>query len=285
MNHPFSKPQFAPNFGTKFGRIALTFTMCVILFLMVGPFLWMLTTSFKTPEGILASPPTILPSPLSWQHFDKLFDELSFVRHFINSIIVTVSVTVISLFLNALGGYAFAKFEFPMKNTLFIALILTMMVPMQVAMLPAFLILKELSLLNTLLGLIIPGATSVFGIFLMRQYMFTIPSALMESGRLDGCSEFRIFWSIMLPQCKSVISALGLFTFMGVWQDFLFPLIILHDESKQTLPVALATLSGQHATDWGLLMAGAIVTTLPIAILFLFAQRRFIEGIAMSGIK
>lgn len=268
-----------------FSTIVLSIIMAVIFLLMVGPFLWMLTTSFKTPEGILATPPTILPNPSTWQHFEKLFAELSFFRHFFNSIVVTISVTAISLFLNALGGYAFAKFEFPLKNVLFIALLLTMMVPMQVTMLPAFLILKELGLLNTLLGIIIPGASSVFGIFLMRQYMFSIPAALMESGRLDGCGEFRIFWSIILPQCKPVLSALGLFTFMGAWQDFLFPLIILHDESKHTLPVALATLSGQHATDWGLLMAGAIVTILPIALLFLFAQRRFIEGITLSGMK
>ena len=271
--------------SAKLATLVLILIMGTVFFLMVGPFLWMLTTSFKTTDDILASPPTILPNPLTWQHFDKLFAELSFVRHFINSIVVTVSVTAISLFFNALGGYTFAKFDFPLKNVIFFALIMTMMVPMQVAMLPAFLILKEFGLLNTLLGLIIPGASSVFGIFLMRQFIFSIPSALMESGRLDGCGEFRIFWLIILPQCKPVLAALGLFTFMGAWQDFLFPLIILHDESKYTLPVALATLSGQHATDWGLLMAGAIVTILPIALLFLFAQRRFVEGIAMSGMK
>jgi multiple sugar transport system permease protein len=265
--------------------IALTLVMSVLCFLMIGPFLLMLITAFKTPGDILASPPTLLPVPATWEHFDRLFAELSFFRHFINSMIVTASISVISLFLNALGGYTFAKFEFPLKNALFLALIMTMMIPMQVAMLPTFLILKELGLLNTLIGLIIPGASSVFGIFLMRQYMYSIPGALMESGRLDGCGEFRIFWSIILPQCKPVLSALGLFTFMAAWQDFLFPLIILHDEKQYTLPVALATLSGQYATDWGLLMAGAIVTVLPIAALFLIAQRRFIEGITLSGMK
>ncbi|MCC5875417.1 MAG: carbohydrate ABC transporter permease [Candidatus Sumerlaeia bacterium] len=265
--------------------IPMVILMTIVLLIMVGPFLWMLTTSLKTSEDIVASPPTLLPSPLTWTHFQQLFQELDFFRHLVNSVIVTLGVTVISLFLNSLGGYAFAKFNFPLRNILFAALVMTMMVPMQVTMLPGFLILKELGLLNSLLGLIIPGASSVFGIFLMRQYMFTIPNALMESGRLDGCGEFRIFWSIILPQCKPVLAALGLFTFMGAWQDFLFPLIILHDESKYTLPVALATLSGQHATDWGLLMAGAIVTILPIAIVFIFTQRRFVEGITMSGMK
>lgn len=286
MNTPSTtlKPQAAPVDVYVFPAM-LTIIMTVVLLLMVGPFLWMLTTSFKTNEAILATPPTLLPNPLTWEHFNRLFVELSFVRHLVNSMVVTVSITVISLLLNALGGYTFAKFDFPFKNAIFIGLILTMMVPMQVTMLPAFLILKEAGLLNSLLGLILPGASSVFGIFLMRQFIYSIPNALMESGRLDGCSELRIFWSIILPQCKPVLAALGLFTFMGAWQDFLFPLIILHDESKYTLPVALATLSGQHATDWGLLMAGAIVTILPIVIIFVFTQKKFVEGITMSGMK
>lgn len=259
--------------------------MSIVAAAMIGPFLWMLTTSLKTSPEIMRTPPTVFPSPVTWEHFSRLFTELYFVRNFFNSLVVTISITAVSLFFNSLGGYTFAKFDFPLKRTLFLLLLLTMMVPMQVTMLPAFLILKNAGLLNSYLGLIIPAATSVFGIFLMRQFMYAIPNALIESGRLDGCSEFRIFWSIVLPQVRPAIAALGIFTFMGAWQDFLFPLIVLHDERMYTLPVALATLSGQHATDWGLLMAGSLIVILPIALIFIFTQRRFVEGITLTGMK
>lgn len=257
----------------------------VVVVLMIGPFFWMFTTSLKTPDGILRTPPTLFPDPLTLQHFDRLFTELSFFRNFINSVIVTVCITVVSLFFNALGGYTFAKFDFPLKNMLFMLLLLTMMVPMQVTMLPVFLILKNVGLLNSYLGLILPAMTSIFGIFLMRQFIFSVPNALIESGRLDGCGEFRIFLQIVLPQCQPILAALGIFTFMAAWQDFLFPLIILHEESMYTLPVALATLSGQHATDWGLLMAGSVIVILPIAAVFILMQRRFVEGVTMTGMK
>lgn len=264
-------------------RVAPAAFLLAATALMIGPFVWMVSTSLKPPEEF--GSPSLIPSRPTLEHFGRLFEEMAFARSLLNSIIVTLSVTAISLFLNALAGYAFAKFEFPLKRWIFAALIITLMIPLQVTMLPSFLILKEAGLLNTRLGLILPGASSVFGIFLMRQFLYSIPDAYLESARIDGCGEFRIFVQIVLPQCQPVLAALGIFTFMGAWQDFLFPLIILHDERMYTLPVALANLNGQHATDWGMLMAGSLVVIAPIAAVFLAMQRRFVEGVTLSGIK
>jgi len=160
-----------------------------------------------------------------------------------------------------------------------------MMIPGQMTMMPVFLLLKSLGLLNSYAGLIIPAATSAFGIFLMRQFISTIPDDLIESARMDGCSEFRIYWQIILPLCKPVLAALGIFTFMGSWNAFLWPLIVMIKESMYTLPVALANLNSQYATEYGLLMSGAVVVVVPILIVFFLAQKYVIEGIATSGLK
>jgi multiple sugar transport system permease protein len=251
----------------------------------IVPFAWTLLTSIQTDEAIHAWPPQWIPKRVVWEHYRELFSRMDFARIFLNSAIVTVGVTAVSLFLNSLGGYVFAKFRFPFRDRLFVLLLITMMVPMQVTMIPVFLILKSLGLLNSYLGLILPGGVSVFGIFLMRQFMLSIPDSYIESGRIDGCSEFRIYRSIVLPLCVPALTALGIFTFTGVWSDFLMPLIVLHRESMYTLPVALANLSGQHTARWGLMMAGSTVVILPIALLFLVLQRKFIAGVTMSGVK
>ncbi len=182
---------------------------------------------------------------------------------------VAISIMVLSIFFNALAGFAFAKYKFPGREKIFALLLATMMVPGQVSMMPVFLILKNLGLLNTFTGLIIPAASGVFGIFLMRQFMMSIPSDLIDSARIDGCSEFRIFWNIMLPLCRPVLATLAIFTFMGTWNDLLWPLIIMTDDKKYTLTVALANLNGQHNTEWGLLMAGSVVVVVPILLVFI----------------
>jgi len=253
--------------------------------LAIGPFIWMVSTAFMPRDLIYAWPPRWLPIPPTLEHFYDLFDRIPFARNFLNSVIVTGGITVLSLLVNALAGFAFAKYMFPGRDRLFVILILTMMIPGQVTMIPVFLLLKTIGLLNSPLGLIIPAASSVFGIFLMRQFMMGLPDAYLESARIDGCSEWRIFWVIALPLSKPVLAALAIFTFMAAWSDFLFPLIVLHEERMYTLPVALANLNGQHNTEWGLLMAGALLVILPIAAVFLFMQRRFVEGITFTGIK
>jgi multiple sugar transport system permease protein len=253
--------------------------------LAVGPFLWMLSTAFMPRELIYSWPPHWFPTPPSLEHFVDLFGRIPFARNFVNSLVVTLGITALSLMVNALAGFAFAKYRFPGRDRLFILLILTMMIPGQVTMIPVFLLLKSIGLLNSPLGLIIPAASSVFGIFLIRQFMMGLPDAYLESARIDGCTEWGIFWAVALPLSKPVLAALAIFTFMGAWSDFLFPLIVLHEERMYTLPVALANLNGQHGTEWGLLMAGALLVILPIAIVFLVMQRRFVEGITFTGMK
>ncbi len=269
-----------------FLKITLLYLVLTLgLLITLIPFFWMVSTSFKSGGSIMTMPPRWIPYDFTLKHYTKLFEEVNFLLHFSNSLIVAVGATVVSLIVNALAGYAFAKFRFPGRERLFALLLATMMIPGQVTMMPVFMLMKELKLLNTFTGLIIPGSASVFAIFLMKQFMEGIPDELLEAARIDGCSEFTIFWRIVLPLCKPVIATLALFTFMGSWNMFLWALIIMLDESKYTLPVALANLNGQHGTEWGLLMAGAVVVVLPVIIVFLFMQKYYIRGITMSGLK
>ncbi|MFC2061298.1 carbohydrate ABC transporter permease [Elusimicrobiota bacterium] len=255
------------------------------LVLTLTPFFWMISTSFKAKAGIFSMPPQWLPTEPTVGHYVKLFDKVNFFRHFINSTIVAITVTVFGLFLNSLAGYAFAKFRFPGRDRIFAILIIALMIPGQVTMMPVFLILKKFGLINTYMGLIVSGTVSVYSIFLMRQFVQTIPNDLIESARIDGCSEFGIYWKIIIPLCKPVLATLGIFTFMTSWNSFLWPLIVMIREEMYTLPVALANLNGQHATDYGLLMAGAVVVVIPVIIVFLFAQKYIIEGISTTGLK
>lgn len=249
------------------------------------PFFWMLSTSFKSGGGIFTYPPEWIPSQPTLEWYVRLMKEINFGLHFWNSLIVSVCITAVSLFLNSLAGYAFAKHRFRGRDKLFSLLLATMMVPGQVTMIPVFLLLKNLGLLNTFAGLIVPVCVNVFGIFLIRQFMMSIPNDLIESARIDGCSEFRIYWSVVLPLCRPVLATLGIFTFMGSWNDFLWPLIVMVREDGYTLPVALANLNGQHPTSFGLLMAAAVVVVVPVIAVFLAAQKHVIQGIATSGLK
>jgi len=259
--------------------------LAVGLVATIAPFLWMLSTSFKSSSSIFTYPPQLIPSQFTLIHYKNLFEKIKFITYFKNSITIAFSITFLNLFLNSLAGFAFAKYRFPGKEKLFTLLLATMMVPGQVAMMPVFLILKNLGLLNTFMGLIIPGASGVFGIFFMRQFMLTIPNDLIDSARIDGCSEFRIYWNIMLPLCKPALATLAIFTFMGSWNEFLWPLIIMTKETMYTLPVALANLNGQYNTEWGLLMAGSVVVLVPVLLVFICLQRYFMRGIALTGIK
>ncbi|MBI1884225.1 MAG: carbohydrate ABC transporter permease [Chlamydiae bacterium] len=245
----------------------------------------MVSTSLKPEEGIFALPPQLIPHPYTFQYYKDLFEKVRFLAFFGNSLFISVSITLLNLILNSLAAYAFAKHKFPGREKIFSLLLLTMMVPGQVCMMPVFLILKNMHLLNTFTGLILPGSTSVFGIFLMRQFMKGIPNEILESARMDGCGELRILWSIVLPLCRPALATMTIFTFMGAWNEFLWPLIIMTKESGYTLPVALANLNGQHNTEWGLLMSGSVIVILPILLLFVFMQRYFVKGMVLSGIK
>lgn len=249
------------------------------------PFFWMLSTSFKSGGGLFTYPPAWIPKEPTLQWYVQLIKEVNFLLHFRNSVMVSVSITVLSLFINSMAGYAFAKHRFRHRDKLFSFLLATMMVPGQLTMIPVFLLLKKMGLLNSYMGLIVPVSANVFGIFLIRQFMMSIPNDLIESARIDGCSEFRIYWSVVLPLCRPVLATLGIFTFMGSWNDFLWPLIVMVREEGYTLPVALANLNGQHPTDFGLLMAAAVLVVLPVIVVFIAAQKYVIQGIATTGLK
>lgn len=270
---------------TLIRRIFIHLLLFLGLAITLAPFIWMISTSFKSSESVFTFPPQWIPKHPTIEQYQTLFREVNFLQFFKNSVIVAFGITLFSLFLNSLGGFAFAKHKFPGREKIFALLLATMMVPGQITMIPVFLMLKSVGLINSYWGLIIPAGASAFGIFLMRQFITTIPTDLIESARIDGCSEFRIYWTIILPLCKPVLAALGIFTFMGSWNAFLWPLIVMIKENMYTLPVALANLSGQHATKFGLLMAGAVVVVIPVLIVFIVAQRYVIKGVAVTGLK
>lgn len=260
--------------------------LCLVLFLTLMPFIWMLSTSFKIHKDIFTLPPQWIPRNPTLNNFKELFKESNFLRYFFNSVIIATSLTITSLFINSMAGFVFAKYKFYGKEKLFNLLLATMMVPGQVTMIPVFLLLKNMGLLNNYLGLIIPGSAAVFSIFLMRQFILGIPNDIIEAARIDGCSDFGIYWRVILPLCKPVLATITIFTFMGSWNSFLWPLIVMLKDSMYTLPVALANLSGgAHGTDYGILMAGSVLVVLPIIIIFLSMQKYYIKGIAMTGIK
>ncbi|HEU4801242.1 MAG TPA: carbohydrate ABC transporter permease [Gemmatimonadales bacterium] len=253
--------------------------------LALGPLLWMLSASFMADGQATSLPPEVLPSPATLDQYRTLFSRLSMGRYLANSIFVALLVTTVSLLVNSLAGYAFAKLRFRGRERLFGALLALLVIPAQITMLPLFLLLREMGLINTYLGVAIPGLASVFGIFLIRQYALSIPDELLDAARMDGAGEFRIYWSVVLPVLLPILVTLGIFTFMGTWNDFLWPLIVLSDDSRYTLPVALANLSGEHVQDIELMMAGAVVTVLPVMLVFLFLQRYYLRGIMLGSVK
>ena len=249
------------------------------------PFVWMVSASFMAPGEANTFPPPFLPAAATLASYRALFVRLSLGRFALNSLLVSVAATAFSLLLNSMAGYAFAKLRFGGRDRIFGALVAALVIPTQVAMLPLFLLLRTMGLVNSYWGVIVPSMAGIFGIFLVRQYALSLPDELLDAARIDGASEFRIYRSIVLPLCRPVLVTLGVFTFMGVWNDFMWPLIVLTDASKYTLPVALAGLVGEHAPDTELMMAGAVLTVLPVLIVFLALQRSYVEGITMGGIK
>ena len=249
------------------------------------PMLWMLSASLMPTGEAAATPPRLLPSHVTAEHYRALFTRLDLGRYLLNSTIVAVTVTAVSLFVNSMAGYAFAKLRFRGRERLFRVLTLGLVIPVQVAMLPLFLLMKQLGMINTYWGVIIPGLASIFGIFLVRQYALSIPDDLLDAARIDGAGEFRIYWSVVLPTVRPILATLAIWTFLATWNDFMWPLIVLSDEAKFTLPVALANLSGEHVQDTELMMAGSVLTVLPVMVVFLFLQRFYIAGITAGSVK
>jgi multiple sugar transport system permease protein len=265
--------------------LAVHLVLLALTALTLFPLLWMLSVSFMPAEEAARLPPPLLPEHPTLDHYRTLFARLDVARYALNSFGIAAAVTACSLLINAMAGYAFAKLRFRGRERLFGLLLAAMVIPGQVAMLPLFLMLKGLGLVNTYGGLVIPGLASIFGIFLIRQYALSIPDSLLDAARIDGASEGRIFVSLVLPLCRPILVTLALFTFMGTWNDFMWPLIILTGSEHYTLPVALANLLGEHVQDTELMMAGAVLTTLPVVLLFLILQRHYVEGLVLGSVK
>lgn len=266
-------------------KVFINFLATLIALLTLIPFVWMISASFMKTGECAKFPPRLFPSEFDFSHYKFLFQNLEMTRHFINSLLVAILVTTISLLFNSMSAYAFAKLRFGILDKLFRFLLSLMIIPGQVTMLPLFLMLKEMGFINTYLGIIIPGMASVFGIFMLRQFMMSIPDSLIDAARIDGASDFRIFFTIILPLSRSILITLGIFTFIGTWNDFLWPLIVMTDSSMYTLPVALANLMGEHTQDTELMMAGSVITVIPIVILFALVQKYYISGILIGSVK
>jgi ABC-type glycerol-3-phosphate transport system permease component len=259
------------------------FLLIVILF----PFYYMFITSLKTIAETREYPPTLYPvDPVGLQNYFEVVTRIDFFAYLRNSVTVSVVVTIGALFTSSLAGYIFAKFSFRGRDTIFFLIVATMMVPFHVMLIPLFLIVRTMGLYDSLWALIIPGLVTAWGIFLMRQNMKSIPTEMLDAARMDGASELAIFLRIVLPISKPALSALGVFIFMHYWNDFLWPLIVIEDAPKRTLPLGLALFSeGFGIARWNLVMAATVMTVLPILIVFALAQRNFIEGITLGSVK
>lgn len=253
--------------------------------LMLFPIYWMFATAVRPHQEIFAALATLLPSHLTWQHFSAVWSHYPLALWVANSLIIAIAGVILTVAINLLCGYTFAKFRFPGRNILFFAILGALMVPIQVILVPEFLIVSWLGLLNTHLGVILPRAAEAFGIFMVRQFMVSIPDELLEAARLDGAGEFSIFLRIVLPLSRPVIAVLVIFTFMWRWNDFAWPLVVLTDQSQFTLPLGLNLLRGETNPDWGDIMSVALLSLLPMLAIFLAFQRYLIQGISSTGLK
>ena len=249
------------------------------------PMVWMVSASLMPAGEASTYPPRLFPRTVTLEHYVALFTRLNLGRYLLNSALIAGTVTLISLVVNSMAGYAFAKLRFRARDRLFRVLAAGLVLPVQVAMLPLFLLLKQLGLINSYWGVIIPGLASIFGIFLIRQYATSIPDDLLDAARIDGAGELRIYWTVVLPTIVPILATLAIWTFLSTWNDFMWPLIVLSDESRYTLPVALASLVGEHVQDTELMMAGSVLTVLPVLIVFLFLQRYYVQGIMVGSVK
>ncbi|SFR67999.1 carbohydrate ABC transporter membrane protein 2, CUT1 family [Agromyces sp. CF514] len=252
---------------------------------MVFPFVWQTLTAFKTFQDSVQVPPVVIPDPWVFTNFAEVFDSMPFGQMFLNSVLLTAGRTIGQVVLCTMAGYAFARIPFRGRNALFVVFLSVLMVPSQLYLLPQYEIIQTLGWINTLQALIVPGLFSAFGTFLMRQFFMSMPSELEEAARIDGANPWQTFWRIMVPLAKPGIIALTVFTVLWSWNDLLWPLVVTTDPAKMPLSVGLSQLVGLHGTDYPVLMAGALLATLPMLVTFMILQKQFIQGIAFSGSK
>jgi multiple sugar transport system permease protein len=266
------------------GRIALYVILIVGALIMVFPFVWTVVTSI-TPGASLTTTPKLIPANPSLSPYLNLFSNVPFAQVIVNSLIIAIIGTVMQLVTSAMAAYVFARMPFRGRGVIFLLYLATMMIPFQVLIVPLFAEMKTLGLINTYAGAILPTIASAFGVFLLRQAMSTVPYDLDQAATLDGAGHFRIFFQIMLPLVRPALATLTVFAFLNTWNSFLWPLIILRDPLMQTLPVALSSLQGEYATQWDVLMAGSVISIIPMFALYVFAQKYIVQGVAGTGLK
>jgi multiple sugar transport system permease protein len=270
-------------------RILAFAMLCAVALMMTAPFLWMLLTSLKTQQEAFQFPPSLLPARPVWENYTQLFTLVPFGRYFLNTLLVTVAVVIGQLFVCSLAAYAFARLNFLGRDTLFVLYLATMMVPFQVTLIPLYLLVFQLGWVNTYWGLIAPGLSSAYGIFLLRQAFLTVPQELIDAARIDGASEFTIYSQVFLPMNGPSLATLGVFAFLGTWTDLLWPLLIVRNPQMRTLELGLAYFQSAVPQfvqpNWPLLMAAAVVVMLPVIVVYLMAQRYFVEGISLGSVK
>lgn len=295
----YAAPAISHSTRILIGKVLFYIASIAIAAAMFLPFFWSLMTSLKPSSEIFSIPIRWLPSEITLEHYRKAFTTVPFGLYFWNSLVLAVAGVLANLFFGSLSGYAFAKLNFRGNKALFRVLLAAMMIPGIVTMIPTFYVLKHFPLfggndlfgaggngfLNSFWGIILPGASGSFAVFFMRQFFLTLPSDMMEMARIEGCKEFRIFWNIYLPLTKPALATLGIFTFQAGWNSFLWPMIILNDPYKATIQMGLQAFSYNYQTDYGPMMAGALVAILPILVLFILLQKYFVQGIAFSGVK
>ncbi|HRS51240.1 MAG TPA: carbohydrate ABC transporter permease [Candidatus Marinimicrobia bacterium] len=273
----------------KSGRITKDILLHILIYALalatIAPFIWMLLTSVKDIGDIFVYPPKWLPSKFHFENYRRAFQAAPFGRYYLNSLLVALTVTIGQLITCSMAAYAFARLQFKGREVLFYIFLGTMMIPYQVTMIPSFMVLYWLGWIDSYKAMIVPGLASAFGTFLLRQFFLTIPKELEEAAYIDGCGKFRVLWQIIIPLSKPALATLAIFTFMGTFNDFIWALIVVNSDHLRTVQLGLAIFRDRYITDWDLLMAGSVMATLPILIVFFFAQKYFIKGITLSGIK
>jgi multiple sugar transport system permease protein len=271
----------------QIGDVAAWLVLLIGGVIMMLPFLWMISTSLKSLGEIYTFPPRLIPDQILWSNYLEAWQRLPFGRFFVNSVTVSVCVTLGQLFTCSLAGYSFARLRYPGRDVLFMLYLATMMIPFAVVMIPLYVLMRGLHWVDSLAALIVPGFFSAWGTFLMRQFMIGIPRDLEDAGRIDGCSFFRLYWMIILPLSKPVLATLAIFALLGSWNEYLWPLIIINSTDNKTLPLGLAMFQNRQPmrTLWNLLMATATFSVLPILVVFVLGQKYYVRGIMTSGLK
>ncbi|MBQ7257061.1 MAG: carbohydrate ABC transporter permease [Abditibacteriota bacterium] len=259
--------------------------LCAIGIGMLLPLIWMLSTSLKEGNAVNSFPPEWIPNPIKWSNYKDAVEAVPFFRYFMNSVIISVTVTFGQVLTSAMAAYAFSRLNFPGRDTLFFGYLATMIIPGSVTMIPTFILFRSLHLVDTYTALILPGMFSAYGTFMLRQFFMSLPRELEDAAKIDGCTLPMVFWNVILPLSKPGLATLATFTFLGSWNNFMWPLVVTSSELKKVLPLGLMSFQGQYSTQTNLLMAGSLIALIPIILVFLFNQRYFIKGIQMGAVK